>query len=206
MNADEITNDAFPSEALASTRDPSPLSMDADTFYHLGMHAVELAADYLEVLSDKPVYRPMTPSERQMLLHQPLPKYGRSPEALFDFFEQHILPHAMGNQHPRFAAWVNPAGAPIGMLAEFLAAVMNPSAAGGDHAAIYLEHCIVRWLMELIDFPVEDSAGILVGGGSVASLYCLAVARPSASEQGGWNIRTQTLQCRPPPPVLYLSE
>src|SRR5260370_37486956 len=117
MNADEITNDAFPSEALASTRDPSPLSMDADTFYHLGMHAVELAADYLEVLSDKPVYRPMTPSERQMLLHQPLPNFVRSPEALVDFFQQHILPHAMCNQHPRFSASVSPASAPSVILA-----------------------------------------------------------------------------------------
>src|SRR5579863_9833156 len=123
MSTHETTNHAFSSEALSSTRDPSPLQMDADTFYHLGMHAVELAAEYLEGLPDKPVYRPMTPSERQVLLHQPLPENGRSPEALFDFFEQHILPHAMGNQHPRFAAWVNPAGAPIGLLAEFLAPV-----------------------------------------------------------------------------------
>ena len=38
MSANETTNDAFSSEALASTRDPSPLQMDADTFYHLGMH------------------------------------------------------------------------------------------------------------------------------------------------------------------------
>ncbi len=156
--------------------------MDAETFYHLGMLAVEIATEYLEGIPEKPVYRPMTPSERQLLLYQQLPEHGRSPEALFDFFEQHILPHAMGNQHPRFAAWVNPAGAPIGMLADFLAAVMNPSAAGGDHAAIYLEHCVVRWLMELIDFPVEGSAGILVGGGSVASLYCLAVARHWAAK------------------------
>ena len=148
----------------------------------------------------------MTPSERQLLLYQQLPEYGRSPEALFDFFEQHILSHAMGNQHPRFAAWVNPAGAPIGMLADFLAAVMNPSAAGGDHAAIYLEHCVVRWLMELIDFPVEGSAGILVGGGSVASLYCLAVARHWAAAQGGWNMRTEGLQGNHPPLVLYISE
>ena len=105
-----------------------------------------------------------------------------------------------------FAAWVNPAGAPIGMLAEFLAAVMNPSAAGGDHAAIYVEHCVVRWLMELIDFPVEGSAGILVGGGSVASLYCLAVARHWAAAQDGWNMRTEGLQGNHPPLVLYISE
>ena len=206
MSANETTNDAFSSEALASTRDPSPLQMDADTFYHLGLHAVELAADYLENLPDKPVYRPMTPSERQVLLHQPLPEYGRSPEALFDFFEQHILPHAMGNQHPRFAAWVNPAAAPIGMLAEFLEAVMNPSAAGGDHAAIYLEHRMVRWLMELIGFPVEGSAGVLVGGGSVASLYCLAAARHWAAARNGWNVREEGLQGQHPRLVLYISE
>src|SRR6266852_7981793 len=186
MSANETTNHAFSSEALASTRDPSPLQVDADTFYHLGLHAVELAADYLETLPDKPVYHPMTPSERHLLLHQPLPEFGRSPEALFDFFEQHILPHAMGNQHPRFAAWVNPAAAPIGMLDEFLAAVMNPSTAGSDHAAIYVEHCVVRWLMELIDYPTEGSAGLLVGGGSVASLYCLAVARHWAAAHHGW--------------------
>ena len=91
--------------------------MDAETFYQLGMQAVEIATEYLEGIPENPVYRPMTPSERQLLLYQQLPEHGRSPEALFDFFEQHILPHAMGNQHPRFAAWVNPAGAPIGMLA-----------------------------------------------------------------------------------------
>jgi glutamate/tyrosine decarboxylase-like PLP-dependent enzyme len=148
----------------------------------------------------------MTPSERQLLLYQQLPEYGRSPEALFDFFEQHIQSHAMGNQHPRFAAWVNPAGAPIGMLAEFLSVVMNPSAAGGDHAAIYLEHCAVRWLMELIGFPVGGSMGILVGGGSVASLYCLEVARHWAAAVDGWNMRTEGLQGHHPPLVLYISE
>jgi aromatic-L-amino-acid decarboxylase len=180
--------------------------MDADTFYQLGMLAVEIATEYLESIPEKPVYRPMTPSERQLLLYQQLPEHGRSPEALFDFFEQHILPHAMGNQHPRFAAWVNPAGVAIGMLAEFLAAVMNPSAAGGDHAAIYVEHCVIRWLMELISFPIEGSAGILVGGGSVASLYCLAVARQWAAAKGGWNVRTEGLQGNHSPLVLYISE
>ncbi len=200
------TYNPFSFEALFATHDPSPLEMDAETFYHLGKHAVELATEYLEGLPQKPVYRPMAPSERHLLLHQSLPEYGRSPEAFFDFFEQHILPHAMGNQHPRFAAWVNPAAAPIGMLAEFLAAVMNPSAAGGDHAAIYLEHCVVRWLMELIDFPTEGSAGLLVGGGSVASLTCLAVARHWAAAQHGWSMREEGLQGQHPRLVLYLSE
>jgi aromatic-L-amino-acid/L-tryptophan decarboxylase len=115
----DITKHASQSGAPSSTYDPSPLEMDTETFYHLGMLAVELATEYLEGIPGKPVYRPMTPSERQLLLSQQLPEHGRSPEALFDFFEQHILPHAMGNQHPRFAAWVNPAGAPIGSWQTF---------------------------------------------------------------------------------------
>jgi len=206
MSATDTTKNISLSIETSSSHDPSPLEMDAETFYHLGMLAVEIATEYLEGIPEKSVFRPMTPSERQLLLYQQLPEYGRSPEALFDFFELHILPHAMGNQHPRFAAWVNPAGAPIGMLAEFLSAVMNPSAAGGDHAAIYLEHCTVRWLMELIDFPVDGSAGILVGGGSVASLYCLAVARQWAAAEGGWSMRTEGLQGNHPRLVLYISE
>jgi aromatic-L-amino-acid/L-tryptophan decarboxylase len=206
VNSTDTTNQSYFTSALSATRDPSPLDMDAETFYQLGMQAVEIATEYLEGIPNKPVYRPMTPSERQLLLYQQLPEHGRSPEALFDFFEQHILPHAMGNQHPRFAAWVNPAGAPIGMLADFLAAVMNPSSAGGDHAAIYVEHCVIRWLMELIDFPIEGSAGILVGGGSVASLYCLAVARHWAGAKFGWSMRMEGLQGNHPPLVLYISE
>src|SRR5215472_229048 len=206
LSTTETTKQALHSHGWSATRDPSPLEMDAEAFYHLGMLVVEIATEYIEGIHEKPVYRPMTPSERQQLLFQQLPEHGRSPEALLDFFEQHILPHAMGNQHPRFAAWVNPAGAPIGMLAEFMASVMNPSAAGGDHAAIYVEHCVIRWLMELVDFPVEGSAGILVGGGSVASLYCLAVARQWAASKFGWNMREQGLQGNHPPLVLYISE
>src|SRR6266699_6991067 len=138
------TTDSTKHVLLSDTRDPSPLEMDAETFYHLGMVAVEIATEYLEGIPQKPVYRPMTPSERQMLLYQQLPEFGRSPESLFDFFEQHILPHAMGNQHPTFAAWVNPAAAPIGMLLDFLASVMNPSAAYGNQSANYVEQTVIR--------------------------------------------------------------
>jgi hypothetical protein len=41
-----------------------------------------------------------------------------------------------------------------GILAEFLTATLNPSCAGGDHAAIYLEYNVIRWLMDLIGFPL----------------------------------------------------
>ena len=71
-----------------------------------------------------------------------------------------MLPHPMGNGHPRFFGWVNSPPAPIGVLAEFLAAAMNPSCAGGDHAAIYLERGVICWLMELVGFPTAGSSSI----------------------------------------------
>src|SRR6185503_6128379 len=96
--------------------------------------------------------------------------------------------------------------APIGVVAEFLGAALNPSCAGGDHAAIYVERTAVRWLMELVGFPVEGSMGLLVSGGSMASLTCLAAARHRAAAADGWDVRARGVAGAPAPLVLYLSE
>jgi len=104
---------------------------------------------------------------------------------------ERILPHPMGNGHPRFFGWVNSPPAMLAVITEILAAAMNPSCAGGDHAAIYLEHCVVRWLMELLGYPVEGSAGLLVSGGSMASLTALAAARHRAFGRLEIDVRKQ---------------
>jgi glutamate/tyrosine decarboxylase-like PLP-dependent enzyme len=74
------------------------------------------------------------------------------------------------------------------VLGDFIAAGLNPSCAGGDHAAIYLERCATRWLMELVGFPTEGSFGLLVSGGSMASLTALAAARHRAAAARGWDV------------------
>src|SRR5204863_520894 len=113
---------------------------------------------------------------------------------------------AMGNGHPRFFGWVNSPPAPIGVLAEFLAAAMNPSCAGGDHAAIYLERGVIRWLMDLVGFPTAGSMGLLVSGGSMASLIGLTAARHRVAAAQGWNVRDDGLQAGHPPLMLYVAE
>src|SRR5260370_16361097 len=91
LSTTDTTKHPAQSFATSSSHDPSPLEMDAETFYHLGMLAVEIATEYLEGIPQKPVFRPMTPSERQLLLYQQLPAHRRAPEAIFDFFTQHSL-------------------------------------------------------------------------------------------------------------------
>ena len=41
----------------------------------------------------------------------------------------------------------------LGVFAEALAAAMNPSVAGGNHAAVHIEHQVVRWFAELAGLP-----------------------------------------------------
>ena len=185
--------------------DQSELVLDRETFRRLGYRAVDLVADYLAETRSRPVFHPMAPTERKTLLEQVLSQEESDPASLLDFFQEHILPYPMGNGHPRFFGWVNSPPAHMGVLAELLAAAMDPSCAGGDHAAIYLEHCVTRWLLELVGFPVEGSMGVLVSGGSMASLTCLAAARYWAAKKMGWDVRAEGL-FQHTPLVLYLSE
>jgi aromatic-L-amino-acid/L-tryptophan decarboxylase len=183
----------------------SPPALAPERFRRLAHEAVDLVADYLAGIGAAPVFRPMSPAERGGLMHETLGSLGVEPEILLDRFRTAVLPHAMGNGHPRFFGWVNSPPAPIGVLADFLAAALNPSCAGGDHSAIYVERAAVRWLMELIGFPTEGSMGLLVSGGSAATLIALATARQRAALHDGWNARTEGFQHAGPALRLYVS-
>lgn len=183
-----------------------PPALTIEEFRRLGYQAVDIAAAHLAGLDARPVFARMTPVERSTILDQPLGEAPASPDDLLAAARDLVLSHPMGNGHPRFFGWVNSPPAPMGILAELLAATLNASCAGGDHGAIYVEHAVVRWLMELVGFPTEGSYGLLVSGGSAASLTCLAAARHRAALAGGWNDRLDGMQGDHPPLVLYCSD
>ena len=183
----------------------SPFSLDPDELRRLGYRAVDLMVEHLAGLADGPVFQPMTPDERRGLLDQPLPTSSAAPDAILDRIRDQVLTHPMGNGHPRFFGWINSPPVPLAALADLLAAALNPSCAGGDHAAIYLERCVVRWLMELLGFPTDGSMGLLVSGGSMASLTCLATARSWTAKRDGWDVREDGVRAAPAPLALYLT-
>lgn len=62
----------------------------------------------------------------------------------------------------------------MGIFADALASAMNPSCAGGNHAAIYVEREVISWFKQILGFP-SGSMGLLVSGTSLAALTALAV-------------------------------
>jgi aromatic-L-amino-acid/L-tryptophan decarboxylase len=184
---------------------PSPFSMDHDTFRDLGYRLVDTLAAYLDKLPQEPVYQPLPPAVRLELEEMDVPANGASAEEVIADFMRLVLPYGRGQNHPCFAAFVDPAASKLSMLAAFASAVTNTSGAGGNYAAIYVERAAVRWLMELIGFPRDGSDGVLLGGGSDANRHCLEVARYWGAKVNGFDVRTEGLHGQPRL-TMYMSE
>ena len=176
---------------------PSPFSMDSLTFRALGHRLVDTLATYLDKLPQEPVYRPLPAEVRRELEDMNIPSAGTAAEDVIESFFRLVLPYGRGQNHPCFAAFVDPAASKLSMLAAFAAAATNTSGAGGNYAAIYVERAVIRWLAEIVGFPGEHSDGVLLGGGSDANRHCLEVARYWGARRNGWDIREEGLSGRP---------
>lgn len=170
-----------------------------------GAKAARIMADHLEGVGDLPVWRPVPEAELSWLTGQDLPETGRALDDLLEDARAHVLPYPMGNGHPRFFGWVNSPPNPAGVLVEPLAAALNPSCAGGDHAGPHLERTVVRWLAGLVGFPHPPGGGLLTSGASIATVICLATARQRAALADGWDAREEGLSGRAPM-VMYVTE
>jgi glutamate/tyrosine decarboxylase-like PLP-dependent enzyme len=176
-----------------------------DELRHASARAAAIAADHLAGIADRPVWQPVPGAERDWLGGQELPETGRPLDDLLEDARAHVLPYPMGNGHPRFFGWVNSPPNPAGVVVEPLAAALNPSCAGGDHAGPHLERTVVRWLAGLVGFPHLPGGGLLTSGASMATIICLATARRQAALADGWDVREDGLYGRPPM-IMYVTE
>jgi aromatic-L-amino-acid decarboxylase len=102
---------------------------------------------------------------------------------------QLLFDHSLFNGHPRFFGYVTAPPAPIGILGDFLAAAVNPNVGAWmlSPAATEIESQTVRWIAELIGYPV-DCGGLLVSGGNMANFVCFLAARAAKAD---WNVREE---------------
>lgn len=96
-----------------------------------------------------------------------------------------VIHHSMQTTHPRFLNqnWAGPD--PISVVADFLGAALNTTAATFEVAPVFtvIESAVLHRLATMIGYPVGDEPvpalppGIFCPGGSTATLYALQLAR-----------------------------
>jgi len=156
------------------------LAIDPIEFRSIGHRLVDQIADFLQALPAGPVTRPEPPAIVRGLLDasRGLPQAGADPAELVTDTAELLFEHSLFNGHPRFFGYITSSPAPIGMLADFVAAAVNANVGAWKlaPAASEIEAQTVRWISEFIGYPA-DCGGLLVSGGNMANFVGFLVAR-----------------------------
>jgi glutamate/tyrosine decarboxylase-like PLP-dependent enzyme len=182
---------------VEETLDPD----DWESIRALGHRMLDDMLDYLQTIREHPAWQPM-PEEVKRRFQVPVPADDQKLEDIYQEFTDYILPYPLGNIHPRFWGWVVGTGTVSGMLADMLAAGMNPNLAGADHIANYVEKQVIDWLIEMLGFP-PSASGLLTSGCSAGNLIGLTVAR---NTKAGYDLRREGVQAAPQKMVLYAQQ
>jgi aromatic-L-amino-acid/L-tryptophan decarboxylase len=100
-----------------------------------------------------------------------------------------LMEHSLFNGHPRFWGYVTSSAAPIGALGDLLAAAVNPNVGAWllSPMASEIEAQTIRWVAEMLGYPVE-CGGLFVSGGNMANFVCFMAARQA---KAGWDVRAK---------------
>jgi len=157
---------------------PETLELPAEEIRKLGYRIVDLLVDRAATLPDRPVTGWGGREQLEALFREPAPERPRDPGEVLARLERDLLPWFMPIDHPRFFGFVPSPGNLVSVLADALAAGLNPFLgtwfAGSGPAEIEL--VTLDWLRDLCGLPAE-AGGLFVSGGSVANLTALHAAR-----------------------------
>src|ERR1044072_5874471 len=146
----------------------APIEMTPRDFRTLGHQVVDTLADWLTKIPNGRITRgESSPTIREVLRSDcRLPDAGSDPSEIMTEAASLLFEHSLFNAHPRFLGYITSSPAPIGALGDFLPSAINQNCGAFRLAplATEIEAQTVRWIAELIGFPV-DCGGLLVSGG-----------------------------------------
>lgn len=183
----------------------APLEIHGDEFRELGYKLVDQIAEFLDGLSQRPVTSGESPQTiRNLLGADILPEHGSPANDLLDEVTDLLLDHSLFNGHPRFWGYITSSAAPIGVLADLLAAAVNPNvgAAVLSPVASEIEAQSIRWIADLIGYP-RTCGGLLVSGGNMANFVCFLAARKAKVP---WDLSVDGLSAGNRQLVTYVSK
>src|SRR5215472_15397363 len=157
----------------------APLEMTPSEFRRAGRQLVERIAEFLCTLPNRPVTPDASPKViREMLGTGPLPEEGSQAKDLLEEVTNLLFKYSTSSGHPRLWGGIPSSAAPIGALGDLLAASVNPDVSGWMSGLIAheIESQTIRWIAELIGYPIE-CGGQLVSGGNMGNFVALLTAR-----------------------------
>jgi glutamate/tyrosine decarboxylase-like PLP-dependent enzyme len=162
----------------------NPLELSPSDFRRLADRLSALAEQWLTELDARAIAPATTGTATEALFAEGLPEQGLKDAAL-DALGPVLAGTRAGNA--RFLGYVLGSGEPVGALGDYLAGVLNQNVTAwrSAPAAVSMERAVVRGLAAAVG--CTDFTGSLTGGGSMANLMGLTMAREAkapANEQG----------------------
>src|SRR6476661_7258300 len=149
----------------------APIEISKEDFTKMGYQLIDTLAQFIDSIAEKPVTTGESPQQLQTLMGTAsLPENGTPPEELLLKASDLLLHHSLFNGHPKFLGYITSSAAPLGALADLLAAAVNPNVGAQilSPIATEIEKQTIKWLAAFIGVS-PDYGGILVSGGNMAN-------------------------------------
>jgi aromatic-L-amino-acid/L-tryptophan decarboxylase len=183
----------------------SPIEINKEEFRQIGHELIDRIAEFIEGIH----HHPVTPGESSKYLQEligrsTLPENGMEVSALLKNTSTLLFDHSLLNGHPKFFGYITSSAAPIGALADLLAAAVNPNVGAQvlSPIATEIEKQTVSWLAELIGLA-PGYGGILVSGGNMANFTAFLAGRTAKAPK---TIKENGLQGEKEKMVVYCSK
>ncbi len=178
--------------------------LDREPLEEAGRRALELFVEIYRGLESRRVEPgEAPPRELAEAVAGALDEAGAGLLPALDEFARLILPASMATPHPLYLGLVNSSPLPGAVLADLLISALdnNGGSAHQNPAIAVLEREVVRGFAELFGLP-RDSPGMIVPGGTLATLQAVVLARtrhfPTWRREGPGSLGGR--------PLLYTSE
>ncbi|MBI3719948.1 MAG: aspartate aminotransferase family protein [Sphingobacteriales bacterium] len=175
------------------------IAMSSEEFKTTGYQLVDTIAALINDIYQKPVTTAETPKQLQQLLPPlKLANEGKPVAEIISNAADLLINHSLFNGHPKFAGYITSSPAPAGILADVLAAAVNPNAGAQilSPIATEIEKQTIQWLTQLINLP-NGYGGIMVSGGNMANFTGFLAGRtikaPKQFKEEGINMREAKL-------------
>ncbi|HEY1893845.1 MAG TPA: aminotransferase class I/II-fold pyridoxal phosphate-dependent enzyme [Chthoniobacterales bacterium] len=185
--------------SVAQLLDPSP-----EQIRSWANAAVELMAEYLGTIRNRPVYPQTSSRQIRERLDSSLPEKPVNFDELLHIFRDTLIDLSRHNGHPRMFGYVQAPGTAIAAFADLLASTLNANVTAwrSAPAAVEIERLTIEWIKQVIGFN-RNAAGLFVSGGSMANMAALAAARRAKAPP---EIQNKGAQSCSRPLRIYASE